>query len=147
MAGANQAREADDLFRFGIWWSGALLAHKYVLCFTANQMVNKIFSRHTTSSPQRGDWLVQNRVIAEEGTNCKWQEAAGQESTICFLWQSQRPELGTACVCSRPRAPPQRTVESVIKGLLQTWFRDKCRCTKVHKSTKYSDGWFQIKQP
>ena len=102
---------------FQVWYM-MVWGIKYVLCFSAKQMVNKIFSKHATSSPRRGDWLVQNRVIAVEGTNCEWQEAAGKEATICFLWQSQRPELGTACICSRPRALPQRTVESVIKGLL-----------------------------
>lgn len=113
-----QSGEASGLFRVGIWWSGALLALKYVLCFAASQMVNKIFSKHTTFSQQWGDQLVQNRVISVENTNCEWQEAAGRQSTICFLWQSQSPEMGAAYIYSCPTGSPQRTVLFVIKGLL-----------------------------
>jgi hypothetical protein len=57
----------------GHYW---LITH--VLSFVAIQMVNKIFSSHTNFSQQRGNWLIQNRVISVENTNYKWQEAAGR---------------------------------------------------------------------
>lgn len=85
------------------------------------------------------EWFREKAQIASG------KQQLGGKSAICFSPTEPSPELGAAWVYSTLRSPPREMQNMSSKGLYHSGSKTNSR--EMHKSTKCSEEWVQVKSP